>query len=68
MELLRQLYPTFPHILCFPEHHMKHLELQRSHFDNYKLGGSYCRTMYETGVVCIFVLESLNYIGLDLEK
>jgi len=27
-ELLSQLYPTFPHILCLSEHHMKHVELQ----------------------------------------
>jgi len=47
---------------------MKHLELQRSHFDNYKLGASYCRTMYEMGGVCIYVQESLNYVRLDLEK
>ena len=68
MELLSQLHPTFPHILCFSEHHMKHLELQRSHFDNYKLGSSYCRTMYKMGGVCILVQGSLNYIRLDLEK
>jgi len=68
MKLLSQLYPTFPHILCFSEHHMKHLELRRSHFDNYKLGGSYCRTKYEMGGVCIFVQESMNYVRLDLEK
>ena len=47
---------------------MKHLELQRLHFDNYKLGGSYCRTMYEIGGVCIYVQENLNYVRLDLEK
>jgi len=47
---------------------MKYLELQRSHFDNYKLGGSYCRKMYEMGGVCIYVQESLNYVRLDLEK
>jgi len=47
---------------------MKHVELQRTHFDNYKLGGSYCRTMYEMGGVCIYVQESLNYVRLDLEK
>ena len=46
-ELLSQLYPTFPPILCLSEHHMKHVELQRTHFYNYKLGGSYCRTMYK---------------------
>jgi len=68
MELLSQLYLTFSHIICFSEHRMKHSELQRSHFDNYKLGGSYCRTMYETGGVCIFVQESINYIRLDLEN
>jgi len=68
MKLLSQLYPAFPHIICFSEHHMKHLELYRSHFDNYKLGGSYCRTIYEMGGVCIFVQGSLNYIRLDLEK
>jgi hypothetical protein len=48
-ELLSQLYPTFPHILCLSENHMKRLELQRSHFDNYVVGASYCRTMYEMG-------------------
>jgi exonuclease III len=67
-ELLSQLYPTFPHILCLSEHHMKHLELQKSHLDNYKLGSSYCRTMYEMGGICIYVQESLNYVRLDLEK
>ena len=67
-ELLSLLYPTFPHIICLSEQHMKYLELQRSHFDNYKLGGSYCRTMYEMGGVCIYVQESLNYVRLDLEK
>ena len=43
-ELVRQLHPNFPHILCLSEHHMNHLELQQTFFDNYKLGVSYCRT------------------------
>ena len=45
-----------------------HLELQKSLFENYELGSSYCRTMYEMGGVCIYVQESLNYVRLDLEK
>jgi hypothetical protein len=49
-ELLSQLYPTFPHILCCSEHHMNHLVLQQTFFDNYKLAASYCRTLYEKGV------------------
>jgi exonuclease III len=67
-ELLSQLCPTFPHILCLSEHHMNHLELQQTFFDNYKLGASYCRTLYEKGGVCIFVEESLKYVKIDLEK
>jgi hypothetical protein len=49
---------------------MKHFELQRLHFDNYILGASYCRTIYERGGVCIYsyVQEGLNYVRLDLEK
>jgi hypothetical protein len=58
-ELLGQLYPTFPHILCLSQHHMKHSESQRTYFDNYKLGNSYCRMMYEMGGVYIYVQESL---------
>jgi len=46
-KLLSQLHPNFPHILCFSEYHMNHLELQQTHIDNYKLGVSYCRTLYE---------------------
>jgi hypothetical protein len=67
-ELLSQLYPTFPLILCFSEHHMKHVKLQRTHFDNYNSGGSYCRMMYEMGDVRIYVQDSLNYVRLNLEK
>ena len=47
---------------------MNHSELQQIFFDNYKLGVSYCRTLYEKGGVCIFVQESLKYIRIDLEK
>jgi exonuclease III len=47
---------------------MKHSELQRTYFDNYKLGDRYCRTMYEMGGVCIYVQESLNFLRLGLEK
>ena len=67
-ELSSQLYSTFPHILCPSEHHMNHLELQQTFIDNYKLGVSYCRTLYEKVGVCIFVQESLRYVRIDLEK
>jgi hypothetical protein len=37
-ELLSQLYPTFPQVLCFSKHHMNYLELQQIYFDGYSLG------------------------------
>ena len=65
-ELLSQLDPNFPHILCLSEHHMNHLELQQTFFDNYKLGVSYCRTLCEKGGMSIFVQE--RYVKSDLKK
>jgi hypothetical protein len=47
---------------------MNYLEFQQTFFDNYKLGVSYCRTLYEKGSVSIFVPESLGYARIDLEK
>jgi exonuclease III len=67
-ELLSQLHPKFPHVLFLSEHHMNHLELQQTFIDNYKLGVSYCRTLYEKGGVCIYVQEALRYIKIDMEK
>lgn len=67
-ELISQLYPTFPHILCISEHHMNHSELQQTFLDNYKIGASYCRNSFEKGGVCIFVQENVRYVKLDLEK
>ena len=47
---------------------MNHSELQQTFIDNYKLGVSYCKTLYEKGGVCIFVQESLRCVRIDLEK
>ena len=47
---------------------MNHLELQQTFIDNYKLGVSYCRTLYEKRGVHIFVQESLRYVKIDVEK
>jgi hypothetical protein len=66
--LLSHLDPTFQHIPCLSEHHMNHSELQQTFFDNYKLGVSYCRILYEKAGVCIFVQESLSYVRTDLRK
>jgi exonuclease III len=67
-ELISQLYPHFPHILCISEHHMTHLELKQTFLENYRIGASYCRSSFEKGGVCIFVQGNVRYKKLDLEK
>jgi hypothetical protein len=47
---------------------MNHLELQQTFLDNYKVGVIYCKTLYEKGIVCIFVQESFRYVRIDLQK
>jgi hypothetical protein len=47
---------------------VNHSELQQTFLDSYKLGISYCRTLYEKEGVCIFVQGSLRYISIDLER
>ena len=47
--------PDFPHILCFPEHHLKKSELDQINVDGYRLGAAYCRQVIKRGGVCIFV-------------
>ena len=34
----------------------------------YKLGVSYCRTLYKKGGVCIFVQEGLRYVKINMEN
>jgi hypothetical protein len=33
-KLLSQLHPVFPHVLCFMEHHMNHVELQQTYVEH----------------------------------
>jgi hypothetical protein len=35
-ELLSHLHPDFPHALCLTEHHLKYLQLEKVHIENYK--------------------------------
>jgi len=60
------MYPNFPHILCFSEHHLKNSELNQINVDGYNLGAKYCRQIVKGGGVCIFVRNNLNYTNIDL--
>jgi exonuclease III len=67
-ELLTSLFPKFPHILCFPEHHLKQLELDQINLDGFILGASYCRKKLLKGGVSIFVHENYKFLNVDLNK
>ncbi|PNF30772.1 hypothetical protein B7P43_G06180, partial [Cryptotermes secundus] len=58
---------NLPHILCLTEHHMKQLELEHLHLENYNLGARYCRKTLEKGGVSIFVHENLKFTKINLE-
>jgi hypothetical protein len=53
-ELLSHLHPDFPHVLCLTEHHLKHLQLEKVHIEDYKLGTQFFRHKHEK-VVWLFV-------------
>jgi len=65
-ELKTSMYPHFPHVLCFSEHHLKNFELDQINIDGYNPGAAYCRQNIKRGGVCIFVRNNLNYTNIDL--
>ena len=65
--MLSSLYPSFPHILCFTEHHLNQQEIELTQIDSYTLGASFCRTSLKMGGVCIFVNKNLNFKN-DIQK
>jgi exonuclease III len=68
VELINSLFPKFPHISCFSEHHLKQTELEQINLEGYKLGAAYCRKSLLKGGVCIFVHKKYNYSNVDLSK
>jgi hypothetical protein len=66
--LINSLFPKFPHILCFSEHHLKQIELEQINLERYKLGAAYCRKSLLKGGACIFVHKKYNYLNGDLSK
>jgi hypothetical protein len=67
-ELINSVFPNFPHILYFSEHHLKRFELGKINLAGYKLFATYCRKFVENGGVCIFVHKILNYLNIHLSK
>ena len=67
-EVLNFLYPSFPHIICFTEHHLNQYEIELIQIDGYTLGASFCRNSLKMGGMCIFVNKNLNFMNVDLRK
>jgi exonuclease III len=66
--VLNFLYPNFPHILCFTEHHLNQHEIELIQIDSYMLGAFFCRNSHKIGGVCIFVNKNLHFINVNLKK
>jgi exonuclease III len=67
-ELISSLFPSFPHVMCFSDHHLKQIELEQINLEGYKLGAAYCRKSLRKGGVCIFVNKKYNFSNVDLSK
>jgi len=67
-ELLSHLHPDFPHVLCLTKHHLKDLQLEKVHIENYKSGVHYCRQLHiKKGGVAIFVHNSLGFSNTGID-
>jgi len=50
------------------EHHLKYLQLEKFHIENYNLVAHYCRQQCEKGGVAIFVHNSLGFTNIDIAQ
>jgi hypothetical protein len=67
-ELINSVFPTFPHFVCFSEHHLNQIELEQINLQGYKLGVAYYRKSLPKGGVYILVHKKYNYSIVDLSK
>ena len=59
---------TTPHIICLTEHHLKDYEIDITHIPKYKLGAKYCRSSLKNGGVSIYILDTLTYSNINIQK
>jgi exonuclease III len=67
-EIYAHLYPEFPQILCFTEHHLKYSQIENLTIANYNFGTSYCRESFIMGGVCIYVHNSLDFEVINIRE
>jgi hypothetical protein len=54
--------------MCLTEHHLKYLQLETFHIENYNLGAHYCKQQCEKDGVDIFVHNSLGFTNIDIAQ
>jgi len=67
-ELLLSLLDKAPHIICLTEHHLKEGEIEITHIPKYKLGAKYCRLNLKNGGVSIYIMDTLMYYNICIQK
>jgi hypothetical protein len=65
-DVISHLYPNFPHILYFLEHHLNKIVMDQIKLNNYEIGAHCCRQSVGRGGVCIFIHESLRCSHINL--
>jgi len=65
---VEHLHPDFPYVLCLTEYHLKYLQFEKFHIENYNLGAHYCRQLREKGGVAILFIIALSFSNIDMAQ
>jgi hypothetical protein len=57
-----------PHFFCVTEHFLCTHTLSFVNWENYSLGCSYLRTLFQSGGVCIFIRNDFSYVPLHISE
>jgi exonuclease III len=57
-----------PQVLCFTEHHLDGDDIPHLNLGKYTLGAFYCRRYFKMGGTCIYVLNNLNAVNINLDN
>jgi hypothetical protein len=64
-DLINSLFPKFPHILCFSEHHLKQIEPEQVNLEGYNLGAAYYRkSLLKGGFASLFIKNTITQMRI----
>ena len=59
---------SYPHILCFSEHHISRDDVCFVGIENYVLGSSFSQSTFQKGSVCIYIRNDVAFDYLNFSK